>query len=182
AHRAAHDAAKHIAPALVRREDSVGDEEARGPQMVGNDAMARLLLSFRFGAGQLLARFDQRAEYVGLVIVVDALHHRGDALEAHSGVDALARQLRDDLARRLLVLHEDEVPDLDEAVAFLVRAARRTAGDMLAMVVEDLRAGPARTIVAHRPEIVFGRDADDATLGQAADLFPQVEGLVVGMI
>ena len=96
-------------------------------------------------------------------------------------IDCL-RQLGDDLARRLLILHEDEVPDLDEAVAVLVRAARRAARDMVAMIVEDLRAGPARAVVAHRPEIVLGRDADDAAFGQAGDLLPQVEGLVVGMI
>ena len=80
------------------------------------------------------------------------------------------------------ILHEHEVPDLDEAVAVLVRAARRAARDMVAMVVEDLRAGPARAVVAHRPEIVLGRDADDAALGQAGDLLPQVERLVVGVI
>ena len=140
------------------------------------------VLALGLGAGQLLAGVDQRPERVGVVIVVDALQHRGDALEAHAGVDALLRQLGDDLARRLLVLHEDEVPDLDEAVAVLVRAARRAARDMLAMVVEDLRAGPARAVVAHRPEIVLGRDADDAAFGQAGDLLPQVEGLVVGVI
>ena len=87
---------------------------------------------------QLLARLDQRPERVGIVIVVDALKHRGDALEAHAGVDALLRQLGDDLARRLLILHEDEVPDLDEAIAVLVRAARRTARDVIAMIVENL--------------------------------------------
>src|SRR3546814_12071441 len=43
----------------------------------------------------------------------------------------------------LLELHEDEVPDLDEPVAFLVRAARRAAGDLRAVVVEDLAARAA---------------------------------------
>ena len=142
-----------------------------------------LLSPSALGPGQLLAGGDQRLERVGVVIVVDALQHRGDALEAHAGVDrSCFGSSRDDLARRLLILHEDEVPDLDEAVAVLVRAARRAAGDVVAMVVEDLRAGPARAVVAHRPEIVLGRDADDAALGQAGDLLPQVEGLVVGVI
>ena len=50
------------------------------------------------------------------------------------------------------------------------------------MVVEDLRAGTARAIVAHRPEIVLRRDTDDPALGQARNLLPQIEGLVVGMI
>ena len=50
------------------------------------------------------------------------------------------------------------------------------------MVVEDLRTGTARAVVAHRPEIVLGRDADDPAFGQAGDLLPQVERLVVGVI
>ena len=40
-HGAPHDAAKHVAPALVRRQHAVGDEEGRGAQMVGDDAVAR---------------------------------------------------------------------------------------------------------------------------------------------
>ena len=46
---------------------------------------------------------------------------------------------------------------------------------MIAVIVEDFRAGTARTGVAHRPEIVAGRDADDPVVGQAGDLLPQAE-------
>ena len=125
---------------------------------------------------------DQRLERVGVVIVVDALEHRGEPLEAHAGVDAFLGQLGDDLVVRLLVLHEDQIPDLDEAVAVLVGRARRAARDMVTMVIEDFGAGPARAVRAHGPEIVLGRDADDPAFGQARDLLPQVEGFVVGMI
>ena len=79
----------------------------------------------------------------------------------------------------LLVLHEDEVPDLDETVAVLLGRARRAAGDALAVVVEDLGARTARARVAHLPEIVRGRDADDLRLRQAGDLLPEIERLVV---
>ncbi|SUJ14828.1 Uncharacterised protein [Sphingomonas paucimobilis] len=34
----------------------------------------------------------------------------------------------------------------------------------------------------HRPEIVLGRDADDLVIGEARDLLPQVERLVIGVI
>jgi hypothetical protein len=44
-HGAAHDAAKHIAPALVRRQHAVGDEEGRGAEVVGDDAVARRMLA-----------------------------------------------------------------------------------------------------------------------------------------
>ena len=82
-------------------------------------------------------------------------------------------------ARKLLVLHEDEVPHLDEAVAIGIRRAGRTAGNALAVIVEDLRARPARAGIAHLPEIVGAGDAHDAALRQAGNLAPQVKGLIV---
>src|SRR3954447_17147982 len=124
--------------------------------MIGDDAMAGLLLAFRLRVRQRFALTDQRLEGIRVVIVVNALQHRGDTLETHAGVDALLGKLRHDLARRLLVLHEDEVPDLDEAVPVLIRAAGRATGKVIAMVVENLGAWPAWAIVAHCPEIVFG--------------------------
>ena len=91
-------------------------------------------------------------------------------------------QIADDLSGFLLVLHEDQVPDLDEAVAVLVGGSRRAAGDAGAVVVEDLRARTARPIVAHGPEVVGRADADDPLLRQAGDLAPQRRGLgVVGV-
>ena len=80
---------------------------------------------------------------------------------------------------QLLVLHEHEIPDLDEAVAVGVRRAGRAAGDLVAVIEEDLRARAARPGVAHRPEIVRARDADDAAFGEPRDLLPQIEGDIV---
>ena len=124
-------------------------------------------------------RLDQGAEQVDGVIVVGALQHRGDALQPHAGVDRRPRQLDAGAAGLLLVLHEDEIPDLDEAVAVGFGRAGRAAGNVVAVVVEDFRARAARAGVAHGPEIVRRRDADDAPVRQAGDLLPQVEGLVV---
>src|SRR3546814_1597038 len=53
---------------------------------------------------------------------------------------------------------------------------------MVAMVIEDFAARPARPGVAHRPEIVAGRDTDDTAFGQPRNLAPQIECLVVGVI
>src|SRR5690606_35535781 len=80
---------------------------------------------------------------------------------------------------RLLELNEHQVPNLDPAVAIRVRRAGRAAGDLVAVVEEDLGARAARAGVAHRPEIVRAGDAGDAALGQTRDLLPQLEGLVV---
>ena len=182
AHRAAHDAPQHVAAALVRRQDAVGDEEGRGAQMVGDDAVGGPLRPVGIDAGQIRAGANERAEEIDVVIVVHALQHGGDALEAHPGVDRGARQVDAFAARQRLELHEHEVPDLDEAVAVGVRRAGRPARNVFAVVEEDFRARAAGSDVPHRPEIVAGGDADDALVRQAGDRLPQTEGLVVVVI
>ena len=52
-------------------------------------------------------------------------------------------------------MHENEIPDLDVAVAVLLGSARRATFYLGPVVIEDLRARPARTRVTHRPEIVL---------------------------
>ena len=154
AHRAAHDAAQDIAAPLVGRQHAVGDEEGRGAQMVGDHAVRNLVRAVGIDAGRVGAGADQRAHQVDVVIVVHALHHRGDALEAHAGVDRRARQIDALAARQRLVLHEHEIPDFDETIAVGVGRAGRAAGNMVAVIVEDFRTGTARAGVAHRPEII----------------------------
>jgi hypothetical protein len=133
----------------------VGDYPVRGAMgTVGIDAR-------EIGAGA-----DEGAEEVDVIIVVHALQDGGDALEPHAGVDRRARQVDALAARQRLELHEHQIPDLDEAVAVRVRRAGRTAGNVIPVIVENLRARAARAGVAHRPEIVACRDADDPLLGE----------------
>ena len=92
------------------------------------------------------------------------------------------RQRRELAARVAIELHEDQVPDLDEAAAgvvgeLLVLAAR--LGGFHAQIVVDLRARTARAGVAHLPEIVLLVEAEDAALGNAGHLLPQLFGVVV---
>ena len=179
AHGAAHDAPKHVAAALVRRQHAVGDQERGGAQMVGDDAMRGLARTLGVDAGEVGDRLDERAEQIDLVIVVRTLQHRGDALEPHAGVDRRPRQVDALAAGELLVLHEHQVPDFDETVAVGVRASRRSARYVRAVIVEDLRARAARPGVSHGPEIVRPGNAPDPALGQPGDLFPEIERLVV---
>ena len=80
-------------------------------------------------AGQLRRPVEDRLDLVDLVQVVDALQDRGDPLQAHAGVDVLVREVPDDpellLALHVgdLVLHEDQVPELQVPVLVDVRAA-----------------------------------------------------------
>ncbi len=148
--------------------------------MVGDHPVRGLGLALGLDPGQLDRRGDQGLEQVDVVVVVHALQHGGDALQAHAGVDGgLGQGQARTAVVELLVLHEHEVPDLDEAVAVLIGRAGRAARDGLAVVVEDLRAGTAGAGVAHGPEVVRGGDADDLVVGQAGDLLPQPVGLVV---
>src|SRR5262249_54443676 len=82
-------------------------------------------------------------------------------------------------AGQLLELHEHQIPDLDEAVAFGIRRAGRTAGNVRPVVVEDFRARTAGPEIAHLPEIVGAGDADDLAVGQPGDLLPLSDGDVV---
>ena len=179
AHGAAHDPAQHVAAPFVRGHDAVGDQERAGAQVIGDHLVRGAVRAGRTRAGQLLARLDDAAEQIDVVVVVQPLEHRRDALEAHAGVNRGPGQRLAPAGRDLLELHEHQVPDLDEAVAGLVGAARRPARHPGPVVVEDLRARPARPGIAHRPEIVGGGDAQDPALGQPRDLPPQRERLVV---
>src|SRR5262245_38585619 len=122
------------------------------------------------------------AEEIGFEDAVDALQDGGHALQPHAGVDRRTRQRHALLLRHLLELHEDEIPELEEAIAVLLRTARRPAPDVLAAVDEDLRAGAARAGIAHRPEIIRGRDADDAVVRKAGDLLPVSRRIVVVVV
>ena len=128
---------------------------------------------------QIRNRADQGNKQVDVVIVVLALKNGRNAFQPRAGVDRGFWQRVADAALELLELHEHEIPDLDEAVAILFWGTRRSAPDLVAMVVEDFRTGPAGAGIAHLPEIVGTGDTDDARLRQPRDLLPEIERLVV---
>ena len=71
----------------------------------------------------LADRLQQRREQIRVVVREVSLDDGGDALETHAGVDGGRRQ-RIQLAIRLPIeLHEDVVPDLDEAIAAALESA-----------------------------------------------------------
>jgi len=182
AHGAAHDPAQHVAAAFVGRQHAVRDQEAGRAQMVGDHAMRDRMRPVGGDTRGVGRGEDDAAHQIDVVIVVLALQHGGDALEPHAGIDRRLRQ-RDALVRRnLLELHEDEIPDFDEAVAVGVGRTRRAARDLGTVVEEDLRARAAGPRIAHGPEIVRRRDADDALFGQACDLLPEPGRRIVVMV
>jgi hypothetical protein len=125
---AAHDAALHVAAALVAGDDAVAHQERGGADVVGDDAQRRV---GQVGdAGLAAGGGDQLLEDVDLVVAVHVLQDGGQALQAHAGVDAGRGQLHHAAVGLHVELHEHVVPDLDEAVAVLARAAGRAAGDV----------------------------------------------------
>src|SRR5699024_4994830 len=124
-------------------------------------------------ARNLHGAVENRSNLVGLVHVLDALLEHGDALETHSGIDVLLREgsrdvevdLRAHLGEQLL--HEDQVPDLREAVVVddgsAVATVSRSAVDV------DLGAGTSGSGLTGVPVVVFLAHALNALGGEARD-------------
>ena len=174
---APHDAPQHVAAALVGRQYPVLDQHHRAAHVVGDHPQGHV--GPLIPAVALLGQLRRPVEYlpggVDLVQVVDALQDRRHPLQAHPGVDVLGRQraldvevvLGPDLAQ--LVLHEDQVPDLEEPVLVCLGAA--VAAVVGAAVVVDLRARAAGAWHAHVP-VVVGKPAGLDPAFRQADLVP----------
>src|SRR5690606_37140490 len=122
-----HDPPQHVTAALVGGTYAVGNEEGGGPRVVRDHSRvdAHLLRSVVVvDSRQLGDGIDDRAEEVGLVVGPLALQYRGETFESRAGVDGGAGQGRELACLVAVELHEDEVPDLQPAIA--------VAGDPLA--------------------------------------------------
>ena len=122
---AAQQAAQHIAATIVSGADAVGDDDRRGAAVVGDDPVPDVVLVVALAVParrDTRDEVDRRAQKVGLVDVVDTLQQAGDRsmpmpvsmFLRGSGPRISKFSLRCALAA--LVLHEDEIPDLDVAV------------------------------------------------------------------
>ena len=83
---------------------------------------------------------------------------------------------------RLVVLHEHQVPELHEPVAVRVVQRAAVGAERRAAVDVDLAARPARTGVAHLPEVVLVAEALDALHRHADRVVPDRLGLVVAVV
>jgi hypothetical protein len=172
---AAHDPAQHVAAILVGGHDAVGDEEGHPAGVVGQDPQRALV---GLGRRQVAPERHERQELIGLEDRRHALLDEGHAVEAQARVDVLGRQRGERADRILVVLHEDEVPVLQEA---LVVAAGKIVllAPLDAAVEVQLAARPARPGRARRPEVLRARQLDDPA-ARDADRLPCADGLLVG--
>ena len=177
-HGAADHPAQHVAPPLVRRGDTVGDEEGHRAAVVGQHAvrLGRDLVGAVGRAGLALDPLHDRLEAVRLVHGVDALQDRRAALDAHASVDVLLGQRGQRVVGVQLELHEHEVPELEEAVALAAGSAVVAAAALGRAAVEvELAAGAAGTDRTGLPEVVGTRQPDDP-LRADSDLLPALDG------
>jgi hypothetical protein len=147
----------------------VGDD----PQRAGRREVVAVL-----PARQLLAELDQRPEQVRLVHGRDALENARHALDAQAGVDVLRGQLGQRAVRLEVVLHEDEVPELEEALGVVARPVG-VGPEVRSAVEVELRAGAAGTGRAGLPEVVVDPEQHDALVGDAQGA-PVLDRLAVG--
>ena len=180
---ATQDLAQRVAAAHVARQDAVGDHERGGPNVVCNDLEGDVSRRIRpvLKAHQLLDPSDNGANDVDVVVGELSLHDGRQPLEPHAGVDGRFRQGVQVAGGVAIILHEDEVPELQVAVAlfFGAAAAGRAAPDGRALVVDELGARPAGARIAHCPEIVLLIHPDNPLVRHPDGLSPEIESFVV---
>ena len=179
--RAAQQAAQDVAAALVARQHAVADHEARGADVVGDDAqgdVARVALAV-VRAGDLADLVGDVHDGIDVEQGVDILADHRQTLQAHAGVDVLLLELGVVAVAVVVELGKDIVPHLNIAVAVAAdRAAGLTAAVLRAAVVVNFGAGTTRT-GAMLPEVILLAEAEDALLRNTDLVAPDGEGLVV---
>ena len=163
-HRAPDHPAQDVPPPLVRGQDAVGDQERGRARVIRDHPVdADDLRVVSVGrAGMLLRPRDQAADVVDVEVRVDVLQERRRSFEPEPGVDVLVRQLGERAVLREVELHEDEVPELEVAVAFATRSAGgKAAAVRFAAVEEQLRVRPAGAGLRRLPEVLGARERDD---------------------
>src|SRR5205085_4709686 len=105
----------------------------------------------------------------------------GCPFETHPGIDVTLRQRRESPVGIRVELDENQIPDLNAARIILVheRAARVAVWCKIDM---QLRARPARTSVAHHPEIVGLAEAKNVNFRIEISVLKQARPMLVCLL
>ena len=106
---------------------------------------------------------------IRIIVRCLSLHDRRQALQTHAGIDAGLRQWVQFARLIAVILHEDQIPDLQDAVPFAI--GNGIAGDSRTLVIMDFRAWPAGAGFSHLPKIVLIAAPHDA-IGRHPCLHP----------
>src|SRR5439155_3796425 len=128
----------------------------------------------------LLDRTEDRSKEVAFIVAVHSLRQGCQTLQSHAGVNARRGEWFEHAFTVTVILHEDQVPDLQIPVAVAPDRARRlAAAQRCSLINQDLGTGPARTGVAHLPEIVCLPQPNDPSGRHTDHPFPEAMGLIV---
>ena len=188
-HTAASNTTQNVAAAFIARNNTVGNDERAGTNVVGNDLNGRTVRINVLCAGSLNFINDglhEVLEQVDFVVRMNTLKNGGNTFQAHASIHAGTGQLVHHAFFITVELHEHEIPNFHVAVAVFVRASGRASGNGGTMVIENFRARTAGASVAHHPEVVGSEtsalvvaDTNDS-IGRDTDfLIPDVVSLVV---
>ena len=165
--------AQNVAPPLVARDNAIGQQEGHRPQMIRDHSKidigiraATVLDSRQLGRG-----LQNGSKQIGVIVGVDPLEHRRHPLQTGAGVDGRVGQRIHLAAPVAVVLHEDQVPDLQIATTlgpFFPLHRRQLGVD----VDKDLATGATGTGLTHGPEIVLGAAPQDPFGRQIRELLP----------
>src|SRR5882672_2277363 len=106
--------------------------------MIGDHPVTRQRRAFSGHTGGFNRSLYNREKEVRLIIIMHTLQNGSNPLKPHPGIDRRFRQRQALAFRDLFILHENEVPDLNEAVSVRILTAGGTARDLRAVVKEDL--------------------------------------------
>mmetsp|Transcript_44507 Transcript_44507/g.112141 ORF Transcript_44507/g.112141 Transcript_44507/m.112141 type:complete len:347 (+) Transcript_44507:1828-2868(+) len=180
-HCTTEDTAQHVAFAGLVGVLAVGDGHGERTHVIGHHTVGDTTRVGEVGGvggatHQLVDAGKDRLEGVRVVVRALVDEDRGEALQAHAGVDVAVGQLAQRAVRLAVELHEDQVPDLDHAL--VVHVHQRGGVAAADAVVVNLRGGAAGTGGAHLPEVVLGV-ACDQTRGGDPQVKPDLSRLVV---
>ncbi len=181
-HGAADDPAQDVAAPDVERGHALGGNERHATAVVRENTVSLGGVLGRPVRNPRLLGDPVHDQLVAIRVVDgrDVLHDSRVALEPPAGVDVLGRQLGEGAVGVELVGHEDEVPELEEALTAGAagQAVVVAAAGLLAPVPVHLGVGAARAWTADRPE-VLGRGQRDDPLRRHADPLPETNRLLV---
>ena len=155
--------------------------------MVSNNAQ-RLIA--QIGCARFFChRLNQIAEQVDFIVGINVLQHGGNTFQAHTGIHRRFRQRFHRAVSLTVELHKHDVPDLNVTVAIFLRAPRRTAPNVVAVVEENFGARAARASIAHLPEVIGRKsrafvvaDTNDALARDANFFFPNFVRFVIRLV
>ena len=124
--------------------------------------------------------FDDRLEYVRIVVGCLTLQSHAETFESHTGIDHTGRQRFERAVGLSVVLHEHQVPDFDHLrMVFVHHVLAGDSGTFFfrTEVDMDFRTRTARPRITHFPKVIVFVAINDMSFRQ--ELLPIAGSLVV---